>query len=314
MTIDGIDISNNNPDQDYSQHDFVFLKATEGETYQDATYSSRHAAIRTAGKVCGAYLFYRTASTPGKHVEWFHTVAAIQPGDIVALDFENDGTWGQFSNQALAGMATQTMQLLLSTYTQNRIVLYCTLWTYNNVIAPFNVPLGDGLWLAEPSNTPAIPWVFWQYGQSGVDLDKGNFDSVDRLRIWVYSKGQLPPGVNTGEVEWNGNMGMGWFPAGTNEYYHLMFPCGPDNSELAQWGAFSLSIGSGGGTADCHVWFVGTVDIKSDQGPRYLQDFDVTLKQDARREWATPPNTDQIGILIRSANSRVAWCLELKAK
>lgn len=314
MTVNGIDISNNNVDQDYSQHDFVFLKATEGETYQDATYSSRHNAVRTAGKVCGAYLFYRTASAPSKHVEWFHTVAAIQSGDIVALDFENDGTWGQFSNQALAGMATQTMQLLMSTYTQNRVVLYCNLWTYNNVIAPFNVPVGDGLWLAEPSNTPAIPWVFWQYGHSSVDLDQGNFDTPDRLRIWVYGKGQLPPGVSTGEVEWNGNMGMGWFPAGTNEYYHLMFPCGPNNSLLSQWGAFSLSIGGPGATADIHVWFVGTVDIKSDQGPRYLQEFDVTLKQDARREWATPDDTDQIGILVRSATNRVAWCLELKAK
>lgn len=314
MTVHGIDISNNNPDQDYSQNDFVFLKATEGETYQDATYSRRHAAVRSAGKIAGAYLFYRTDSTPGHHVEWFHTVAAIQPGDVVILDFENDGSWSQYSNQALAGMATQAMQLLLSAYSQNRVLLYCNLWTYNNVIAPFSVPNGDGLWLAEPSSTPAIPWVFWQYAQSGVDLDQGNFDSVDRLHTWAYGKGQLPPGVTTGEVEWNGNMGMGWFPAGTNDYYHLVFPCGPDNSELAQWGAFSLAMGGPAATADIHVWFIGTNDIKSDQGPQYLQEFDVTLKQDARREWATPNNTDQIGILIKSANFRVSWCLELKAK
>lgn len=314
MTIDGIDISNNNPDQDYSQHDFVFLKATEGETYQDATYTTRHAAVRNAGKIAGAYLFYRTASTPTKHVEFFHTVAAIQSGDIVALDFENDGTWAQYSNQALAGMATQTMQLLLAAYTTNRVVLYCTLWTYNNIIVPYNVPIGDGLWIAEPSNTPTMPWVFWQYGQSGIDLDKGNFDSADKLHVWVYSKGQLPPGTSTGEVDWNGNMGMGWFPAGTNEFYHLVFPCGPDNSLIAQWGAFSLAIGGPGATADIHVWYIGTEDIQGGSGPRYLQEMDVTLKQDARWEHGTPDNTDQISVLIRSANYRVAWCLELKAK
>ena len=314
MTVNGIDISNNNPDQDYSVQDFVFLKATEGETYQDATYTVRHAAVRKAGKVAGAYLFYRTASTPGKHVSWFQTVAAIQPGDIVALDFESDGTWNQFSNQALAGMATQTMQLLLAAYPHNRVVLYCNLWTFNNVIVPYNVPLDDGLWIAEPSNRPTMDWVFWQYGQSGVDLDQGNFGSPAALSAWVYSKGQLPPGVSSGETEFEGNMGMGWFPAGTNELYHLVFPCGPNNSQIAQWGAFSLAIGGGQATADCHVWFVGTTNITAGTGPRYLEDMDVTLSQDARWEHATPPDTDQISVLVRSANYRVAWCLEIKAK
>lgn len=314
MTVNGIDISNNNPDQDYSVQDFVFLKATEGETYQDATYTNRHVAVRNAGKISGAYLFYRTASTPSAHVEFFHTVAAIQPGDVAILDFENDGTWGQFSDQALAGMATQAMQLLLAAYTQNRVLLYCTLWTYNNVIIPYNVPLGDGLWIAEPSNVPAIPWVFWQYGQSSVDLDQGNFVSVDALHVWAYSKGQLPPGANQAETEFEGNMGMGWFPAGTNEFYHLVFPCGPNNSLISQWGAFSMAIGGPQATADCHVWFIGTQDIQGGSGPRYLKELDVTLKQDARWEAATPDDTDQISVLIRSANFRVAWCLELKAK
>lgn len=314
MTVNGIDISNNNPDQDYSQHDFVFLKATEGETYQDATYTTRHAAVRNAGKVAGAYLFYRTASTPAAHTEFFHTVAAIQPGDIVALDFENDGTWSQFSAQALAGMATQTMQLLMSAYTNNRVVLYCTLWTYNNIIIPFGVPIGDGLWIAEPSGTPTATWVFWQYATSGVDLDQGNFDSVAHFQAWVYSKGQLPPGVSTGEVDWNGNMGMGWFPAGTNELYHLVFPCGPDNSEIAQWGAFSLAMGGANATADLHVWFIGTTNNGQSGSAQYLKEMDVTLGQDVRREFATPNNTDQISVLIRSATGRIAWCLELKAK
>jgi hypothetical protein len=247
-------------------------------------------------------------------VSWFQTVAAIQPGDIVALDFENDGTWGQFSNQALAGMATQTMQLLLAAYPRNRVVLYCNLSTFNNIIVPYSVPLGDGLWIAEPSGTPIIDWMFWQYGQSGVDLDQGNFNSPHDLTVWVYSKGQPPPGVVAGETEFEGNMGMGWFPAGTNEFYHLVFPCGPNNSQIAQWGAFSLAIGGGQATADVHIWFIGTNDITAGSGPRYLKDFDATITQDARKEWATPDDTDQISVLIKSSNYRLAWCLELKAK
>lgn len=314
MTVSGIDISNNNPEQDYSVYDFVFLKATEGETYVDATYASRHAAVRNAGKVAGAYMFFRTASTPGNHVAFFQSVAAIQPGDIVAFDFENDGTWAQFSNQALAGLAIQVMQLLMANYPHNRVVLYCDLDTYNNIIVPFSVPLGDGLWIAEPSGTPTAAWVFWQYGQSGVDLDQGNFDTFDRLHVWATSKGQLPPGVSTGETEFEGNMGMGWFPAGTNEFYHLTFPTGPNNSGIAKGGAFSLAIGGPGATADCHVWFISTTDPYHSSGPKYLKEMDVTLNQDARWKLETPDDTDQISVLIRSANFRVAWCLEVVAK
>lgn len=314
MTIEGIDISNNNPDQDYSLYDFVFLKATEGETYQDATYARRHADVRNAGRVAGAYLFYRTESTPGNQVSWFHTTAALQPGDIAVLDFENDSTWGQYSNQALAGMAIQAMQLLMQAYTQNRVLLYCNQWTYNNVIVPYNVPLGDGLWIAQPSSTPTVPWVFWQYAQSGIDLDRGNFDSADRLVAWVHGKGQTPPVVSSSETEWMGNMGMGWFPPGSNEFYHLTFPCGPDNSEIAQWGAFSLAIGGSGAAADVHLWFIGTANIQNGTGPQYLKEVDVTLTPDARWEIATPNNTDQLSLLIKNSNARLAWCLEIKAK
>lgn len=314
MTVNGIDISNNNPDQDYSQYDFVFLKATEGETYQDATYSTRHAAVRNAGKVCGAYLFYRTASTPAKHVEWFHSVAAIQPGDIVALDFENDGTWGQYSHQALAGMATQTMQLLLAAYTQNRVVLYCNQDTYNNVIVPYNVGIGDGLWIAAPSNRPTMDWVFWQYGQSGVDLDQGSFDSFDKLHVWVYTKGQMPPITSGANNVIEGNMGMGAWPAGTNQFHFLCFPTGPDNSLIADFAYFSLATGGPNGSADCHVWFTTTDASQNPPTGKDLDSVDVSLSEGVRWYMRCPDNTDQIAVLIRSSTNELSWALEVKAK
>lgn len=314
MTVNGIDISNNNPDQDYSVQDFVFLKATEGETYQDATYTTRHAAVRSAGKICGAYLFFRTASTPANHVTFFTRVAAIQPGDIVALDFENDETWSQFSAQALAGMATQTMQLLLQAYPQNRVVLYCNLSTYQNVIVPFNVELGDGLWIAEPSGTPTFPWVFWQYAQSTVDLDYGAFDSAHSLLVWATSKGQVPPGSVTGQEDMEGNVAMGAWPAGTNQYHHLTFPVGPDNSGITQAGWISLAVGGPGSKADVHLWFYTTDDPANGNGSKLLMEGDADLGENARQYWGCPANTDQIGVLIRSASGPVAWCLELQAK
>lgn len=314
MTVEGIDISNNNPDQDYSQYAFTFLKATEGETFQDADYSARHAAVRNAGKIAGAYLFYRTASTPQAHAAFFHTVAAIQPGDIVALDFENDETWGQYSSQALAGMATQTMQLLLQMYPQNRVVLYCNLSTYNNVVVPYSVPLGDGLWIAEPSGTPTSDWVFWQYSSDTVDHDRANFDTFDRLHLWANTKGQISPGPITGTNLIEGNMGMGAWPAGTNQYHQLVFPCGPDNSGIVQAGWLSFATGGGGATADIHVWFTTTDNIDSNPTGRDLDSVDVSLEEGKRWYMRCPNNTDQIGVMIRSATNEVAWCLELLAK
>lgn len=314
MTVEGIDISNNNPDQDYGPYGFVFLKATEGETYQDATYTTRHQAVRAAGKVAGAYMFYRTASSPANHVTFFERVAAIMPGDVVILDFENDGTWDQFGDQALAGMATQTMQLLMADYPHNRVLLYCNRYTFNIIIQPYNVVQGDGLWIASPNETPVMDWLFWQYAQSTVDLDRGNFSGPDALRVWATSKGQLPPGQITGQTYVEGNVGMGAWPGGTNQYHHLVFPVGPDNSGITQAGWVSLAVGGDGNSADVHLWFYGTDDPANGNGSKLLMEGDAQLGANARRYWGCPPNTDQIGVLIRSSDAELAWCLELQAK
>lgn len=314
MTVNGVDISSNNGMVDTTSLDFIFLKATEGQTYADPPYLDRRAYCRQRGLVVGAYLFYRTASTPQAHVANFFNYAAILPGDIVALDFENDDTWSQFSTQALANMAITTMQLLAATYPYNRVVLYCNGDTWNRIIKPFNVPLVDGLWLADPSGTPSMDWVFWQYGQSDVDLDYGNFDSKARLVQWANSKGKTTSGGVISYSPGEFDMPMGMWEAGTNITKHLVFPCGPDNSQLVSQAGFSMAIGGGGAQATGHIWFIGTTAIRGGGDPIYIHEEDFTLKQDTRSEWFVPANTDQIHVLLASANFPVAWCLELFPK
>lgn len=314
MTTYGVDISSNNDMPSLDGLDFVWIKATEGATYADPPYGGRRTFAKQAGLVVGAYLFYRTESTPQSQVSQFFSYAAIQPGDLVALDFENDSTWGQYSAQALANMAITTMQLLSAAYPYNRVVLYCNQDTYRRIIVPYTVPTGDGVWIAEPSGTPSIDWVFWQYGQNVVDLDYGNFDSKARLVQWANAKGKTSSGGVVSYSPGEFDMPMGLWEPGQNLTKHIVWPCGPDNSMLVSQAGFSMATGGGGAAANGHIWFIGTTTIRGDGQPVYIHEEDWDLKQDVRKEWAVPANTDQIHVTIASANFPIAWCLELFPK
>lgn len=63
----GIDISHYNPEPDWNtlDVDFVIMKATEGTSYVDPTFSSRRANCRKAGIPVGAYHYF-LGNTDGK--------------------------------------------------------------------------------------------------------------------------------------------------------------------------------------------------------------------------------------------------------
>lgn len=186
MTVNGVDLSNHNILPDLTPYGFVFNKCTQGVSFADATYRVRHDTVRGLGKVFGAYHFATTESI-GSQIAWFQAHANILPGDIVALDFENDGTWQHFTNSQLASIGHGLMDSLAGIYPRNRIVLYCNESTYANIVKPYGVPLRDGLWIADPSNTPPESYVFWQYTSTTVDLDRtsSQFVTLDDLVRWA---------------------------------------------------------------------------------------------------------------------------------
>lgn len=204
MTVVGIDTSSWNMFPTSLGCDFVFNKATQGTTYVDPTYPSRHLVVRSNGKIFGAYHFMETGPTPAQQVSWFASHANIQPGDIVALDFEDDGSWGSMSATQVANIGVGIMAGFRAVYPNNRVVLYCNQSVYETIVVPYRVPLLDGLWIADYNTAPPImPYVFWQYSSSGIDSDRGQFATAADLAYWAHMV--RPPVIEKGKSD------MFWF-------------------------------------------------------------------------------------------------------
>jgi hypothetical protein len=187
MTVQGIDVSHHNMLPNLTTYGFVFHKATQGAGYVDPTFATRWPFLKELGKVRGAYHFISMNNSAHDQVEHFASVVPVERGDIIALDFETDGTWGNYSRDTIALRGADVMRLLRLKYLNNRIVLYCNRSDYTRYVASggVQVSVGDGLWIASPGVTPTMPYLFWQYGGTGIDLDHGNFDTLDALKEWA---------------------------------------------------------------------------------------------------------------------------------
>lgn len=191
MTVQGIDLSNwNDVIPPLDGLGFVIHKATQGNSFVDKYYRNRHSLIREWGYVWGAYLFPQPDVTVQSQLDHFRRVADIQPGDIVALDFEDyisggRSVWNRYGFRTIAHMGGDLMLGLREMYPDNRVILYCNVSTYQLVVQPYGVPLMDGLWIAAPDQTPNMDWVFWQYKTSPVDTNRSVFETIDSLREWA---------------------------------------------------------------------------------------------------------------------------------
>lgn len=315
MTISGIDLSHfqaNVPDLNGLA--FVIHKCTQGVNYVDPYYAGRQSSIRSQGLVWGAYHFMSSTDDPNTQAAWFASNSSLQVGDFAALDLEDDGNWYQFGQDQIAAKATALIQAITKLIAPKRLVVYCNRDTYNNIVIPFGVPLQDGLWIASPSFTPQMTWLFWQYTSNPYDEDYANFGSIADMRNWAQN-GQSsapppPPPRRTAFVMEDG-MPMGAWPAATSEdFHHLTWPCGPDNSLITQAAWFSLSVGGSNSSANGHVWFMSSNNGQT----AYLHDEDWQIGADQRKYWGCPAGTDMISVSIAKATNEVAWSLELQAK
>jgi GH25 family lysozyme M1 (1,4-beta-N-acetylmuramidase) len=186
MTVLGSDWSHWNEHPNADPYEFIFHKATQGDYQVDSRYAERASWIRDMGKVWGAYHFPDVNVPVGKQIRYFYDHANIQPGDVVALDFENDGHWYAYTKAFLANFGKMCMAELFIRYPNNRVILYCNRDAYATIVQPYNVPIGAGLWIASPGTAPTMPWLFWQYGNGSVDYDRANFTDLDALKLWCH--------------------------------------------------------------------------------------------------------------------------------
>ncbi|KAJ6557892.1 glycoside hydrolase family 25 protein [Mycena capillaripes] len=181
---------------------FVYIKATEGTTFEDPTFSSKYTGATTAGLIRGAYHFAHPDSSTGaaqaqyflahggKHSGWSGDGITL-PG---ALDIEYNPNGAECYGLSASAMVSWISDFS-STYhaaTTRYPVIYTTTdwWTTctgNSAAFATNNPL----WIAHYSSsigTLPAGWsftTFWQYADSGPnpgdqDLFNGDAAGLER--------------------------------------------------------------------------------------------------------------------------------------
>ena len=160
---------------------FVYLKATEGGDFQDASFKDNLRAARDAGFYCGAYHFF-SLKTPGavQAHNFINTVPRVKISLPPAVDLE---FWGNSSSrppvEALQANLRMYMESVKSAYGRYPIA-YCSRDFADAYLKNFSI---DQAWVRNivfsPARDEKNPWVFWQFSERGripgidgfVDLD-----------------------------------------------------------------------------------------------------------------------------------------------
>ena len=185
-------------------YQFGITKLTESTNYVNPTFSHNWRGMKAAGMVRGVYHFARpSANTPDAEAAYFlDRLAAhagmLEPGDIVALDIEDEryyggGPYGNAANWSLGWL--EYVEAVLGF----RPIVYTGPWYVNRPgWGPAPPKLGEyGLWLAayqaQMPQAPA-PWqavAFWQFTSNGDvpgivgDCDVNVFNgSADRIALY----------------------------------------------------------------------------------------------------------------------------------
>jgi len=164
---------------------FVFIKATEGQTYTDPNFQTNVKGALAAGMLVGTYHFFRATSTDGSKAEAAHYAKSLEAiGGAKALqlppvmDYENNP--GNLS-KAQINVVAKAFLTELERLTGRKPIIY----TGNSFAGNFDVSLcAYDLWIARysatrvPDDQPAWKsWTIWQYSDAGkVPGITGNVD------------------------------------------------------------------------------------------------------------------------------------------
>ncbi|MEH6343641.1 MAG: GH25 family lysozyme [Bermanella sp.] len=174
---------------------YVFVRATEGITYQDTFFKQNLEEAREAGLVIGAYHFYETDDDPISQLKNFTSMVSLQAGDLPpVVDIEK-----LHDNDQLD--LTKNIQIYLDGLERHykaKPIIYSGKNFANKYITTFSA---YPLWLAEyQSLYPTLPqgwdkWTFWQYSQTGkvdgvvgdVDVNRYNGEESSFNKILIKS-------------------------------------------------------------------------------------------------------------------------------
>ncbi len=189
--VAGIDVSKHNGEIDFEKvaaddYQFVFIKASEGKTYQDEAFARNYEGARDAGLKVGAYHFFRKNRTGEEQAANLLNVVKGKELDLpLVIDLEDD--WG---NGATTSRETALKRLLeMIEILDDKgydVMIYTNLDGYGKYYMGM---LGDhDLWLCSftsPDMLTDKPHRFQQFSHEGVVAGvKGDVD----LNVWRGSK------------------------------------------------------------------------------------------------------------------------------
>jgi lysozyme len=188
--IEGIDIYHRDDlrsfhDVKASGVEFVYLKATEGLTITDVTFTNRWERAKEVGLLRGAYHFLHPDEDPTKQAQRFLKAAPVSKGDLIYwLDSETEGPHVGPNSLAFAHVIKEE--------TGRFPVLYTYSSFYESYLKPYFPANTFTLSLARYDGLrPVSPSIFWQYSETGTvpgvnghcDLDHfyGTLDDLKKL-------------------------------------------------------------------------------------------------------------------------------------
>lgn len=170
---------------------FIFTKITEGLTYTSPVWVSQRDDAKSHGLVWGGYHYPHMANDPVTEADRFLGKVKWEPGDIICLDWEGyDPANANVSHARMVQYRDTWLKYVKSKMPHNPVGMYCNTDYWRNVDTTSNC--GDFLWIAtagRPAGDPGVsyPWLFHQYGASGVDRDYCHLASLAALKEWTLS-------------------------------------------------------------------------------------------------------------------------------
>ena len=160
---------------------FVFCRAGYADSTVDGRYAYHAANVRSAGLVLGAYWFWYDGQDNAQAVKTLLRVAG--DADLLVLDLEG-------RNATTASGRAQARDFINRVHAAGRTIgLYHSLSGFPDCGQDWN-------WVAYWSaQRPPIPWTFWQYRGSPLDLDYFDGSRSDLLRF----VGLEQPDTSTGD-------------------------------------------------------------------------------------------------------------------
>lgn len=158
--------------------EFVFIKATEGETLRDPAFLYNWKEAGETDMRRGAYHFFRPSVNAGAQAQHYINTVELKPGDFPpVLDVEEKG---RLSSEQLVSAIREWAALIELRY-EVKPIIYTGQNFYNRHLAG---QVDDyPLWLArydrdEPVTVCGRPYQFWQFSDEG--SSPGVLGAIDR--------------------------------------------------------------------------------------------------------------------------------------